>query len=100
MVTHPVSHPSDVELRELFAISSGLLRQAANEGRASGSFHGFDVVAVRQTLAGECAVVKLFVARGDKPLADDVFMVSTKPSEGEGAAQASATPAALHTRVH
>ena len=48
MVPIPVSHPSDVEMRELRAISGDLVCRAACVGYASCSFHGYRLAAVRR----------------------------------------------------
>lgn len=47
MVPNPVSHPSDVEMRELRAISDEFVHEAAFTGHASSCFHGYRVMAVR-----------------------------------------------------
>ena len=65
MAPEPVSHPSDVEMRELRAISSDLICQAACVGYASSCFHGFRVAAVRQQGAETDPFVSLFVERVD-----------------------------------
>ena len=65
MVPEPVSHPSDVEMRELRAISTDLICQAACVGYASSCFHGFRVAAVRQQGAATDPFVNLFVERVD-----------------------------------
>jgi len=64
MAPIPVSHPSDVEERELRAISKDLVTQAAFIGYASGRFHGFRVAAIRQIRevgTDACARVDLHV---------------------------------------
>jgi hypothetical protein len=48
MVPSPVSHPSDVEVRELRAISADVINEAACTGYASLSFHGYRVAAIRE----------------------------------------------------
>lgn len=62
MVPEPVSHPSDVEMRELRAISGDLICQAACVGYASSCFHGFRVAAIRAAGAN-AQRVDLFVER-------------------------------------
>jgi hypothetical protein len=60
MVPEPVSHPSDVEMRELRAISGDLICRAACVGYASSCFHGFRVAAIRAAGA-DARRVDLFV---------------------------------------
>ena len=60
MVPEPVSHPSDVEMREMRAISSDLICQAACVGYASGCFHGLRVAAIR-AVGSNARHVNLFV---------------------------------------
>ena len=60
MVPEPVSHPSDVEMRELRAISGDLICRAACVGYASSCFHGYRVAAIRAA-AGDAQRVDLYV---------------------------------------
>ena len=52
MAPTPVSHPSDVEWRELRAISREAVQEAAFLGHADRHFHGFHLLAVRRGPVG------------------------------------------------
>lgn len=51
-VSHPLRHPSAVEVRELDAIARELLEQAACLGHAHSRFRGYSLLAVRTGFGG------------------------------------------------
>jgi hypothetical protein len=61
MIPNPVSHPSDVEMSELRAISADLIVEAACAGYASARFHGVRIAAVRLACGSELPHIDLFV---------------------------------------
>ena len=80
MVSNPVSHPSDVEMRELRAISDELVLEAALTGQASSCFRGYRVMAVRQQCA-RIPRVDLFVEQsgGLRQLLEHAWGTVTAP---------------------
>lgn len=66
MTPNPVSHPSDVELRELRALCVDLVDQARFLGRAIGRFHGYTLKVLCHGFA-PCVQLELHVQLDGPP---------------------------------